>query len=211
MELTGSIVSLDRANRSGLIAIPETTVPILFLEGDLRFRLPRKPIGIPVRFDLLETPEGYVAVNIRKEKPPSSSAASWNVMGACLLGALALTIAATGVFVISALSFAVSWFLAANIGVLLLSLFLRVRSSFLGLSDPLAWTLGCLGGGPMFLILFPKFFGSYDVGGKRFLVVLMAVAQILFLSRIEPDLFSRKTLEEFRRNLPAARPRGGTP
>lgn len=196
MSLEGQVITHDQTLKTGAIRVDDTPHAVIFLEGDIA----NKPadigslIGRKVRFDVVQTANGLIAVNIRlvRRKVFQPGEWFWVIAAPAFVGA--------GMY---ALHFAVNYPLlhayvvSVNFNTFLMCVLLarRVEAYETRPADVALFLLAAAGGSISALV------ASYLVPGKlrsdagRFALFALMVAQLILLYRYQPLFFSETSLE----------------
>ena len=196
MSLEGQVITHNQSLKNGAIRVDDTPHAVIFLEGDIS----NKPedvgslVGRRVRFDVVQTANGMVAVNIRLLGRRIFQPSEW----LWLLAAPVLVMCGTYTLQLS-LNYPLlhAYLASVNFLAFLLSAVIARR----GLTyetrpaEVTLFLLALAGGSLSALVasyLIPTKFRS-DAG--RFALFALLVTQLIFLYRYQPLFFSQTSLE----------------
>ncbi len=196
MSLRGQVISHEQTTKTGVIRIDDSAHVVVFMEGDI-INHPQKGeslVGRGVQFDVVQTANGLIAVNIRLFRGKLFRPGEWFWVVAAPILVVAATYAlrlAVGYPIIHA------YLIAVNFTTFLLC-FIVARHPWTYQTRPseaALFLLAVAGGAPCALIssfLLPTKLAS-DAG--RFAAFAMLVAQLILLYRYEPLFFTQTSLE----------------
>lgn len=195
MSLEGQVITHDQSTKTGVIRIDQTAHAVVFMEGDIT-KLPADQgslIGRRLLFDVIQTSNGMIAVNIRLLRHRLFQPGEWF----WLLAAPALVAGgAYGLNITLDYPLLHAYVIAVNFITFLLSMVLARQPWNYGTRPAeVALFLLALGGGSLSALLASYLMPSkFRTDAGRFALFAMIVCQLIMLYRYQPTFFSEASL-----------------
>jgi len=200
MSLLGQIVTHNQSLQSGVIAPHNATITVAFAERDISNRSPDAGslVGRMVLFDVVQTANGLVAVNVRLVRKRVLSPGGYPIL---IIAPLLVLGAAYGLQYQMQWPLLHSYVVAVNLVGFMLSVVIASRPLTYGTrpADVALFVVAAAGGA------ISVFFASCLVRSKfrtdagRFALFVLIVTQLILLYRYSPAFFSDESLRAFLR------------
>jgi uncharacterized membrane protein YsdA (DUF1294 family) len=196
MSLRGQVITHDQSTKTGVIRIEDSAHAVVFMEGDITNKSPDAGslIGRTLEFDVVQTANGLIAVNIRLTRGRMFRPGEWFWLvasPALVAGGTYALMLAVGYPLLYAYIISVNF-----VTFLLCVAFARRAWTYGTRPSDLALFLLALGGGAMSGLvasyLVPTKFRS-DAG--RFALFGLMVVQLILLHRYQPLFFTETSLQ----------------
>ena len=196
MSLRGQVITHDQSTKTGVIRIDDTAHAVVFMEGDITNKSPDAGslIGRTLEFDVVQTANGLIAVNIRLTRSKLFRPGEWF----WLIASPALVAGGTyGLMLAVDYPLLHAYVISVNFITFLLCVAFARRAWTYGTrpSDLALFLLATCGGATSALIatyLVPTKFRS-DAG--RFALFALMVTQLILLYRYQPLFFTETSLQ----------------